>query len=107
MKNRGLLSLVECNLAPRFAGGLSCWSHGARHGGSSLLARICHGPDSSFTVAGSFREAYQVPHLAYEAEDRNMSRFRAGTELPTNVKRAAPNGAGVQWHFYGVPVANP
>jgi hypothetical protein len=28
-------------------------------------------------------------------------------DFPTNVKRAAPNAGSAQWHFYGVPVANP
>jgi hypothetical protein len=55
------------------------------------------------------QEAYQVPHSAYEAQNRNMSSIQSWSGLPEHIKRqAAPDMLrGVQWHFWGVPVANP
>jgi hypothetical protein len=46
---------------------------------------------------------------AGEAEGRNMSAIQSWSGLPEHIKRqAAPDMLrGVQWQFWGVPVANP
>jgi hypothetical protein len=50
-----------------------------------VLGKNAVGPvlfDHLPSAFGIPQEAYRVPHSTYEAEDRNMSRFRVGTGLP-------------------------
>jgi hypothetical protein len=68
---------------------------------SCVLAEKAVSPVLFDHLPSAFRipqEAYQVPHSAYEAEDRNMSRFGAGQDSPNNVKRAAPMRGGLTSH---------
>jgi len=61
---------------------------------------------------GHLPSAFGIPpeaYSAYEAEDRNMSAIQGWRGLPEHLKPQAALDMlrGLQWNFYGLPVANP